>query len=81
MCIANALQYFRNSDIHRDLGIETVTDVIDKFAKSHEKRLQDNINIEASRFLKAKSITRRLKGRNRLNCLDIRTLSVSVIVF
>jgi hypothetical protein len=49
-CIVNAHWYFRNSDLHRDLGIETVTDMIAKFAKSHEKRLQDHINIEPSRL-------------------------------
>jgi hypothetical protein len=49
-CIINAPWYLRNSD-HRDLGIEAVTDIIAKFAKSHEKRLQDHINIEASRLL------------------------------
>jgi hypothetical protein len=37
--------------IPRDLRIETVTDIIAKFAKSHEKRLQDHINFEASRLL------------------------------
>jgi hypothetical protein len=44
----NAPWYVRNRDLHRDLGIETVTDIIAKFANSHEKRLQDHINIEAS---------------------------------
>jgi uncharacterized protein YeeX (DUF496 family) len=46
-CIVNAPWYVRNSGLHRDLGIETVTDIIDKFARSHEKRLQDHINTEA----------------------------------
>jgi hypothetical protein len=55
--------YFRNSDLHRDLGIETVTDIIAKFAKSHEKRLQDHINIEASKLLNVNNITRRLKQK------------------
>jgi uncharacterized protein YeeX (DUF496 family) len=50
-CIVNAPWYVRNSDFHRDLGIETVKDIIAKFAKSHEKRLQDHINIEVSRLL------------------------------
>jgi hypothetical protein len=50
-CIVNAPWYVRNSDLHCDLGIETITDIIGKFAKSHEKRLQDHINIEASRLL------------------------------
>jgi uncharacterized protein YeeX (DUF496 family) len=49
--------------IHRDLGIETVTDIIAKFAKSHEKRLQDHINIEESRLLNVNNITRRLKRK------------------
>jgi hypothetical protein len=27
-CIVQALWYIRNSDLHRDLGIETVTDIV-----------------------------------------------------
>jgi hypothetical protein len=34
-----------------------------KFAMSHEKRLQDHINIEVSRFLNVNNITRRLKRK------------------
>jgi uncharacterized protein YeeX (DUF496 family) len=62
-CIVNAPWYFRNSDLHRDLGIETVTDIIAKFANSYKKRLQDHINIEASRLLNLNNITRRLKRK------------------
>jgi hypothetical protein len=62
-CIVNAPWYVRNSDLHRDLGIETATDIIAKFAKSHEKRLQNHINIEASRLLNVNNITRRLKRK------------------
>jgi uncharacterized protein YeeX (DUF496 family) len=62
-CIVNAPWYVRNSDLHRDLGTETVTDIIAKFAKSHEKRLQDHINFEASRLLNVNNITRRLKRK------------------
>jgi hypothetical protein len=57
-CIVNAPWYVRNSDLHRDLRIKTATDIIAKFAKSHEKRLQDHINIEASRLLNVNNITR-----------------------
>jgi hypothetical protein len=78
-CIVNAPWYIRNSDLHRDLGIETVTDIIAKFVKPHEKRLQDHINIERSRLLNV-NITRRLSGRNRLNWLYVRTLSDSIDV-
>jgi uncharacterized protein YeeX (DUF496 family) len=65
-CIANAPWYFRNSDLYRDLGIETVTDIIAKFASSQEKRFQDHINIEASRLLDMNNITRRLKRKKPL---------------
>jgi uncharacterized protein YeeX (DUF496 family) len=70
-CIVKALWYVRNSDLHRDLVIETVTDIIAKFAKSHEKRLQDHINIEVSRLLNVYNIARRLK-RKKLFELVIR---------
>jgi uncharacterized protein YeeX (DUF496 family) len=62
-CIVNTPWYIRNSDLHCDLGIETVTDIIAKFATSHKKRLQDHINIEASRLLNVNNITRRLKRK------------------
>jgi Leu/Phe-tRNA-protein transferase len=52
-CIVNAPWCIQNSD--------QVTDIIAKFAKSHEKRLQDHINMEASRLLSMNNITRRLK--------------------
>jgi hypothetical protein len=44
-CIVNAPWYVRNSDLHHDFGINTDTDIIPKFTKSQEKRLQDHINI------------------------------------
>jgi hypothetical protein len=62
-CIVNASWNVRNSDLLCDLGIETVTDIIAKFAKCHEKILQDHINIEASRILNVNNITRRLKRK------------------
>jgi hypothetical protein len=39
-CIVNAPWHIRNSNLHRDLGIETVTDIIAQFANSHEKDLK-----------------------------------------
>jgi hypothetical protein len=54
----NAPWYVQSSDLHHDLGIETVTDIIAKFTKSHEKRLQDHINMEGSTLLSVISITR-----------------------
>jgi uncharacterized protein YeeX (DUF496 family) len=62
-CIVNAPWYVPNSDLHRDLEIETVTDIIAKFANSHEDRLQDHINIEVSRLLNMNNTTKRLKWK------------------
>jgi hypothetical protein len=62
-CIVNTPRYFQNSDLHCDLGIEMVTDIITKFANSQEDRLQNHINIEASRLLNVNYITRRLKRK------------------
>jgi hypothetical protein len=35
-----------------------LTDIIAKFTNCHEERLQDHINIEASRFLNVNNITK-----------------------
>jgi hypothetical protein len=70
-CTVSAPWYIRNSD-HRDLGIETVTNIIDTFGNSHEKRLQNNINIEESRLI-VNNITRRLKRKKSFET-DVRTL-------
>jgi hypothetical protein len=40
---------------------------LDKFAKSHEKKLQDHINIEASNFSTWTISPDDCSGRNRLN--------------
>jgi hypothetical protein len=62
-CIVNAPWYVQNNDLHRDLGIETVTDIITKLANSHKERLHNHINIEASGLLNVNNITRRLKRK------------------
>jgi len=60
-CIVNAPWFIRNSDLHRDLQMELVADIIARFANSHQLRLQNHINIEVSRLLDVRNITRRLK--------------------
>jgi hypothetical protein len=50
-CLVNAPWYARNSDIHRDLGVETVASIIARHALSHENRRQHHVNEEASWFL------------------------------
>jgi hypothetical protein len=48
-------------NLHRDIGIETVTGIITRPASSHENRLQNHINSEVSRLLSVQNIPRRLK--------------------
>jgi hypothetical protein len=62
-CIVQAPWYIRNRDLHRDLGIETVTDIITRLARSHKKRLQNHINSEVSRLLNVQNIPRRRKRK------------------
>jgi hypothetical protein len=67
-CIVQTPWYIRNSDLHRDLRIETVTDIITRLASSHKKKLQNHINSEVSRLLNVQDTPRWLKNRrNRLN--------------
>jgi uncharacterized protein YeeX (DUF496 family) len=49
-CIVKTPWYIQNGDLHHDLRIEMVTDIIAKFANSHGKR-KDHINIKSSRLL------------------------------
>jgi hypothetical protein len=61
-CIVQVPWYIRNSDLHRDLGIGTVTDII-TIASSQKRRLQNHIDSEVSRLLYVQNITRRLKRK------------------
>lgn len=58
--IVNAPWYVRNSDLHRDLNIQPVVEVIQKFAIRHNQRLQIHENIEMDVLLDINNI-RRLK--------------------
>jgi hypothetical protein len=51
-CLVNAPWYARNSDIHRDLGVETVASIIARHAIAHGNRLQHHVNegVQASQF-------------------------------
>jgi hypothetical protein len=59
--LVNAPWYARKSDIHRDLGAETVTSIIARHAISHENRLQHHVNEEKSRLLNVQHLIRRFK--------------------
>lgn len=59
--IVNAPWYVRNSDIHRDLKIPFVKEVIQKYARKHRERLSQHVNDEASRLIRNQPISRRLR--------------------
>lgn len=59
--ITNAPWYIRNTNIHCDLGVPTVADVIKAIATKHENRLIQHENPEALRLLDTDQNVRRLK--------------------
>ena len=59
--IVNAPWYIRNTDLHRDLNMEMVTTAIRPFARKHEARLHQHVNVEAIQVLDNSALVRRLK--------------------
>jgi hypothetical protein len=59
--IVDAPWCVRNSDIHRDLEIDTVDKEIKNFERKHEDRLHQHTNVEALQILEKSDIVRRLK--------------------
>lgn len=59
--IVNAPWYVRNSDLHRDLKIPLVEEVIRKHALKHRERLTQHVNTEASRLVRNQFTIRRLR--------------------
>jgi hypothetical protein len=66
--IVDAPWYVQNSDLHRDLNIETVIDIIKKMAQNHEWRLHNHPDTEAIQLLNYREATRRL---NRTKSLEL----------
>jgi hypothetical protein len=66
--IVDALWYVRISDLHGDLNIETVIDIIKKMAQNHEWRLNNHPNTETIQLLNYREATRRL---NRTKPLEL----------
>lgn len=59
--IVNAPWYVRNNDLHRDLRIELVSEVIKKYAVKHDQRLQTHVNYEMNTVVNVNNNIRRLK--------------------
>lgn len=61
--IVNAPWYIRNTDLHRDLRVNTVTQEIGNIATKHNSRLRSHINPEASSLADPNGLERRLKRK------------------
>lgn len=59
--IVNAPWYIRNDNIHKDLEMVTINNEIINYARCHEKRLHQHVNVEAIQLLDTTNIVRRLK--------------------
>jgi len=61
--IVDAPWFVRNSDLHRDLGVDVVGREIQRFAQKHEERLHQHENVEAIQLLDNTDIVRRLQRK------------------
>lgn len=59
--ITNAYRYVTNEELHKDLAIKWVSEVISEHAVNHEKRLLRHTNVEAIQLLDNSQEPRRLK--------------------
>lgn len=51
--IVDILWYVKNSDVHGDLGVEMVADIIRTIALKHELQLHKHVTIEAIQMLES----------------------------
>lgn len=65
--LTNARWFQRNDDIHADMKIKFIDEVIRERAIKHEQRLHSHVNIEAIQLLDNSQITSRLKRRYPLD--------------
>lgn len=59
--VTNAYRFVTNKEIHNDLEIQLIDDVIRECAIKHEKRLLTHTNLEAVQLLDSTNEVRRLK--------------------
>lgn len=65
--ITNARWYQKNEDLHKDLNLRNVDEIIKEHALRHKKRLHEHINAEAFQLLDTEGNLRRLKRRKPLD--------------
>lgn len=68
--IVNAPWYVRNNDLHRDLQIDTVIEVVKKHAILHNQRLQTHVNSEIEAVLNVRNNIRRLRRTKPHELMD-----------
>lgn len=59
----NAPWYVRYADLHRDLGVNSVTIEIAKIASSHDLRHSGHVNEQAAKLIEAAARENRLKRK------------------
>lgn len=59
--ITNAYRYVTNEELHNDLAIKLIEDVIQEAAQKHDKKLLCHSNVEAIQLLDNTQEVRRLK--------------------
>lgn len=65
--IVNAPWYVRNEDLHKDLRMEQVKDVVAEYATKHDQRLRMHGNFEIRRMLSNPMVERRLQRTKPLD--------------
>lgn len=59
--IVDAPWYIRNVAIQKDLGIDSVSETIKKYARSHQSRIDSHVNTEVLQLLNIEGLVRRLQ--------------------
>lgn len=59
--IANAPWYIRNTDLHRDLGVRTISEEISIHALKHANKLHSHVNSDLNNIVRNYPATRRLQ--------------------
>lgn len=67
--ITNAYRFVTNEEIHKDLHIKTIDEVISEYARKHHERLRQHDNIEVKQLSNIQNNTRRLKRLKPHNLL------------